>query len=367
MMSDWIAFRIGLCGLAVLLITVGACERNPARPPESPPPAAKRESPPARSSLPDMLGPAPLAPRLPPGVDDRDDPDAPAALPRSYDVAGWVKDQPVRVARPDELAAIVAHATVRAAIESYRLQSAARCVYRYNPGTEGAPLRLDVLWFQMVDPDDAFGLFSAMAPPLRNANADGSLTAEHEGSDGGIRLFGWQGHVCLHMTVLSDDESDTLAGAARSLRARILFSIPRADPPALLRILPRENRLPGHEWLLRGSAAMRLLGTETLPAIPPETLDTVLGLDGNAVLAVAAYETEPNEPPNYVWIAEYADDSQANRAVERYRARLDAPQDGIDQDTLLGDRSGRYVIGTWTVEQESVQHILPRIAAGLPP
>jgi len=114
---------------APLLFMSAACENKPPSSPAPPPSATKRTSPPARSDpgVVDVSSPQP-----PPSVDDRDAPGAPAALPRSYTIAGWIKHEPVRVVRPGELASLIADPTARAALESYRLESVAHCVYRYG-------------------------------------------------------------------------------------------------------------------------------------------------------------------------------------------------------------------------------------------
>lgn len=350
-----------------LLLAAAACERDTPSSPPFPPSATKRASPPARAT-PALVPSVPDAAsiRLPPGADDRDAPNAPAILPRSYDMAGWIKHEPVRVALPNELALLIADDGVRAAMESFLLKSVAHCVYRYAPPDTTAPLLLDVLWVQALDSDDAFGLFSVLAAPPRGLNADGSQTAERRDSDNTFRLFGWQGTVCMQMTVLSDDSRATLAAAARLLRAKLLFSVPRADPPELLRRLPREQLLPEREWLVRKAVALQLPGAAELPAVAPQALDAVLGLDGDVLLAIAAYEVAPGETPNYVWVAQYPEPATAAEAIERYQARLDQPGDDVDRNTMLAGPRQRYIAGTWTADQESVQHLLPRLLATLP-
>ncbi|HOW18612.1 MAG TPA: hypothetical protein PLC79_06210, partial [Phycisphaerae bacterium] len=302
--------------MSLLLSMVPACERGGPPASSAPPPATKRAYPPARIEPPGAADDIGLAP----GADERDAPNAPAVLPRSHEFAGWVKHEPVRVAGPDGLDSLISDGMLRKAMNSYRIKSVAHCVYRYVPPVETTPLLLDVLWVEAFDPDDAFGLFSVMAPPPRGLNADGSQTAERRLADGPLQLFGWQGTVCVRMTAAADDDHATLAAAARILRARLLFSVPRADPPELLRLLPRDHLLPEREWLVRKAVALQLPGADELPAIEPERLDALLGLDGRVWLAVAAYEVAPAEPPNYVWVARYPDSASAQQAFERYQA-----------------------------------------------
>ncbi len=360
-----LAREIGLrcVGLGLLLSAAPACERGGPPPASPPPPATKRAYPPARIEPPPAAEDVGLAP----GADDRDAPNSPAVLPRSHEFAGWVKHAPVRVVSPEALDSLIGDETLRRAMNSYRLKLVAHCVYRYVPPEEAAPLLLDVLWAEAFDPDDAFGLFSVMAPPPRGLNADGSQTAECRLADGPLKLFGWQGVVCVRMTAEADDDRATLAAAARILRAKLLFSIPRADPPELLRLLPRDRLLPEREWLVRKAVALQLPGAAELPAVASDRLDALLGLDGRVWLAVAAYEVAPAEPPNYVWIARYPDAAAAAQAFERYQAELDQPQDEVDRNTMLAGPRGRFVAGTWTADQESVQHLLPRLLPLLPP
>jgi hypothetical protein len=310
--------------------------------------------------------PTPEVKPLPPGADDRDAPNAPAVLPRSYDIAGWVKQEPVRVAPPDKLALLVADEGLRTVMESYRLTLVARCVYRYASQDATAPLLLDVIWVEANDADDAFGLFSVMAAPPRGLNADGSQTAERKDADGALRLFGWQGNVFAQMTALSDDDRGTLTAAARMLRAKLLFSVARADPPELLRSLPRDHLLPEREWLVRRAVALKSPGAGELPPVDPAALDAALGLDGDVLLAIAGYEAAQGESPNYVWVARYGDSDGAMRAAERYQGLLDAPKNEVDRNTMVAGPQRQFLAGTWTADQESIQHLLPRLLAALP-
>jgi len=79
----------------------------------------------------------------------------------------------------------------------------------------------------------------------------------------------------------------------------------------------------------------QLARTADLPPIDPEALDATLGLDGDALLAIVAYEVAPEESPNYVWVTQYSEPAKAAEAAERYRARLSQPLDETDRTTVL--------------------------------
>ena len=50
----------------------------------------------------------------------------------------------------------------------------------------------------------------------------------------------------------------------------------------------------------------------------------------------------------------------------RYRAHLDRSTDPAAADTMLAMPKGRYLIGTWSAEEESISRLLPRIRQRLP-
>ena len=62
----------------------------------------------------------------------------------------------------------------------------------------------------------------------------------------------------------------------------------------------------------------------------------------------------------------YETTAAARKAYQRYRKHIDNATDAAAGNTMITAPKGRFLLGTWTAEQESTAHALPRIGALLP-
>ncbi len=295
-------------------------------------------------------------PAGPIAADAQDDLDAPRALPRSYELAGWVKTAPVAVALPQDAGRLVEDGRTRELLSLFTIDRVARCRY------ERGPLKADVLLISTPAPADAFGIFSLLAPvPLRPAR-DQSMRATWTAGESTV-MAAWQGQTCIDVTV--SGPADELASAG-PLLDRIVFNLPAADPPLLLQVIPEDRLADTRMWLVRSAHALRLADHRVLRELDAGRMNDQLGLDGKVLLNVAAISVDPGEPPNLIWLAEYADAAAAKAVHERYAKLLEAPSGELDSNTLLGDPRGALVFGSWAADQESVQRLLPRLRQALP-
>lgn len=370
---------------AVILLTLAACRDS--KPPSSRRPTTAPTAPDPRSILsgraawpglpaPDAARGAPWTTAPVPAATAPAPQDAMASVPvvlrRAERVGAWRRQGPVRVEPAGDLAAVVRDERARRALATFRLARVCDALYHFGPSERGAddtatPPALDVVWFEAETSDDAFGVFSALAPPPRTNVADGSRVAEHTQRNGWRALFGWNGTVCVSVTLLAPDASDEIQAAARDLRAALLLDVPRADPPELLRAMPVDGRRPGCEWWMRSAEVLALPGAAGLKTPAPDVLGRLLGLDGRAALAITAYDAAPGEPPAILWAVRYADAEAAGAAEARYEAHLATSTASADRNTRLGGVFGRHLVGTWTADQESIANRLPRLRESLSP
>ena len=97
-----------------------------------------------------------------------------------------------------------------------------------------------------------------------------------------------------------------------------------------------------------------------------EQIDKLLGLNRDTLMAVAHYPGQAGGGPNRPWLVRYDGAEEARAAHQRYRAYLNRSTDPAAADTPLATLKGRYLIGTWSAEEESISRLLPQIRQRLP-
>jgi hypothetical protein len=312
----------------------------------------------------------------PVGVDAQDDPQAPRALPESNDLPGWIKTRPIRVAGPGQFKSLLADPALLEAAGTFRVGRVAACTY------ESPPARAEALLFEMGSPEDAFGLFSVITrqPGLRVRPEDGMMIERRQAADA-LTVTGWQGKHCLVVSV-SGSTADAQQRRADWLARRILFGLPSADPPFILRAIPPVMLADGKVWMVRKTEALRHTALPALARVAAADLDEVLGLTGSEKLWIAAVgkratELESSVTPasgpadtpstaHLVWIVQYAGDGPARQAYQRYQQVLASPGTDLDRQTILREPRGPYLAGSWTAAAESADPLLPALMDILP-
>jgi hypothetical protein len=292
------------------------------------------------------------------GKDAEDHPDAPRALPRSSEVQGWIKMQAVEVAGGEEMTQFVEDPAVRRVLAPFKFARLARATYRCpNAAAE-------VLLAEGVAPEDALGAFS-----LANGGApcatrvDGSLQASLPG-DGKAVLIAWQGNAFLRLEYTLEQEAG-LRDCER-LASRTVFGLPMTEPPLLMRAVKEVPQEHCQCWFVRSAAVLRQQDNPRLRQIDPAALDSRLGLGGDAVLSVVAVEPTRGAAPIIIWLAEYATADEAKGAADRYTRAISSAPQGLDAVTHVGEPRGRFVIGTWTADQEAARNMVNMLREVLP-
>lgn len=384
-------FSAGVLLLAILGLVFPACREEPPPPPPSETPAETTPAatpgpvslrpPPTPSPKPQPIGATPgdttgagpqgstdtglpggtRTPRaaLPPGADGRDAPGSPNFLPRSGDLDGWVKVEPVVAADATQVARIVS-ADAAARLKNFALDSAAACTYGFYHGG-GEPLMIRLVAYSARSPDDGYGIATILSNAPQSESCGGLCRVE---SQPRTRYVVWQGRVAIDAT--ADRGGDVGRDDLRRFLLHIVSRIPRENPPAITLAMPTATSLPGRQWLVRHLAALdpRQIGLN--PPLDFGQMSNLLGLGSQTLMYVGSHELRGARRPNTVWIVQYPSAiaaRDAHRRIERFLA--DNPS-AAWQSTNVLKPVGRFLVGTWTAEEESLQSIMPKIAAVLP-
>jgi hypothetical protein len=139
-----------------------------------------------------------------------------------------------------------------------------------------------------------------------------------------------------------------------------------AEPPLLMRAVKEVPQEHCQCWFVRSAAVLKLQDNPRLRQIDPATLDSRLGLDGRAVLSVVAVEQTRGAAPIIIWLAEYAQADDAKAAADRYAKAVSSDPQGLDAVTHVGQAKGRFLIGTWTADQEAARNMVNLLREVLP-
>lgn len=289
-----------------------------------------------------------------------DDPAVPVAFPG--EVAGWVKAEPARAVLGRELDEVLTDPDRLARWQPFNLAMVATSRYQRDAASGVQTARVYLV--QAHDAEDAYGLFSVESVAASSVAANAVIRVDtREGSD----LSAWKGRFFLRVSATftgSGPQRDEAVKACRDLVERIRFALPDADPPAILDVMPPIGTSGPDRWLVRSTRS--LIGTAGAVTSTSDSIDELLGLNRDTLMAVARYPGQAGGGPNRPWLVRYDGAEEARAAHRRYRAYLDRSTDPAAADTMLATPKGRYLIGTWSAEEESISRLLPRIRQRLP-
>jgi len=97
-------------------------------------------------------------------------------------------------------------------------------------------------------------------------------------------------------------------------------------------------------------------------------MNHLLQLGPNVKFALAAFTIENWTGPDVIWIAQYPSREQALAVYNAYRQvlREAPPERKLPGNTMLMAPQGSYLLGCWTLEAESLVHLMPEIRKHLP-
>ncbi|MBN2561369.1 MAG: hypothetical protein JXQ75_10615 [Phycisphaerae bacterium] len=293
------------------------------------------------------------------GADDKDDPRAPACLPKSYDVGQWFKHEPVRVTDPSGLIQVMT-ANEAERFGHFRVDLAARCAYAMK-GSDGSTAQTQVLLVEAQSPEDAYGLMTCQSASRETADVGGETRVDRGEA---LHFHCWQGRSYVH--VWTEPPAVASAEEVLPLLRHIVGRIPREDRPELLEAIPRDQKDTGQRWLVRSLLSLSPDAFDL--ARPPDLkkVNELLDLGNVAFMCIAAYEMPQARQPNVVWLVRYLSKDDAEAAYARYSAFISQAAGPATESTNLLRPHGPFLIGTWTAEEESLQYMMPRIKQLLP-
>ena len=336
MSNRWIAGRLGRLVSGLLLVAVG-CKDEPS-PPATPPTAPP--SPPAKPAI--------------VGVDEQDDPNAPLYFPKSNEVLTWVKVKPVASAVPGELDTLKLTVVPPARLGGYNIQRATTATYRRTINGQE-----QTAWVELVQarsPTDALGILTVSKawPPM--AAAPGLLGVADTLSTAG--LLEAKGNCWVAITGPEAGQGGW-GEAARALMDRILFDVPQQPSPSgpwELLIGEADN-----VWIVRSAASLPLTLREQIGIDNAGRIDSVLGLNKDRLMVVAAYTKPTLRRPNFVWLVAYDTPADALAAHGRVAAHLETSTTPLGARSMVAKPMGRYLAGSWSAEEESILMTLTRL------
>lgn len=347
----------------VLLLSVVACREQPTIPAAAPaatPSAVEPVPGPAEVSPPKPAAPPPRAgapaAREVGGVDDQDDLDTPVCLPKSGTGGPWVKAEPVRVVDNTRLGELLTKPEA-AGFVRFRIVSAARCAYVVQTGAS-PPGQVRVLLIETEGADDAFGLLTCQSQSSETLPVGGETRVERQGS---LHLHCWHGRCYLRLWTVAT--APAALADMQGLLNRIVENLQPADPPDILAAWSDDpsDRL----YLVRHLAS---LSPDPLVPLTPSELQAVnelLGLGPETLMSIVVYHAPGAKRANVVWVVRYPDMKFAEIAYSRYTKHLGQATGRTWESSNLMPPRGRHLLGTWTIEEESLQYRMPAAAERL--
>lgn len=287
-----------------------------------------------------------------------DDPDSPIAFPQSEDLQNWAKVAPVRTATPSEAGKLLNEDDLVRLIRTFHTKKVATSTYQHVQG------RARVLFVEAQEPEDAFGLFSLLAPQEWAFAPDRSIRSEKL-KDQVKTVYGWQGRSFVRIR-LSGPLSKETNGTLDRILDHLLFFAPSEDPPILVRLLPPEKLARSKIWVVRELKALRLADIHPLQDFELATLGERLQLNGQNLATIAAIETPRDDGRNVIFIVRYATSTAAHHAYENYKKAMETDFIPLDKQTLPFEPKGKYFLGSWTAGPESIQGMLLQLRQTLP-
>ncbi|MBN1347288.1 MAG: hypothetical protein JXQ73_31650 [Phycisphaerae bacterium] len=295
----------------------------------------------------------------PGGVVEQDAPDAPPFLRRAELASNWVKHKAVETGVPGKWDGIIP-AKIAPLIAPYQIKQVATCEYARSKAPE---LVAELLSIEAHRCEDACGIFSVLATG-ELSKEQGQLARTDKRGKSWVRHI-WRGRHYLRVTVPNGGGGVGAGEACEPLIQQVTLLIPDSAPPELTEALPRPGLDSEGVWLIRDWISLTGPGASELKPLPSRQTSALLGLDKDSLMAIATYRVKGATRPNRVWVVQYDSPDQAKEAYKRYSTFLRGPAGPEADSTMLLAPRGKYLVGTWTAEEESLAPVLPKLQSNL--
>ncbi len=296
-------------------------------------------------------------------ADDKDDLRFALLYPESKKVAEWIKTVPVTGGGADKLKSLIPE--LADILAPYAIENISMTQYEriYKGDTEKVRCWL----IRAENSDDAYGMFSVSCKGV-----DSSQIGDAMRTDGTSGIFSVKG-VYFGIFRAEGKNKEHLKKGFERLAAKIMFEIAsQGNPPMLVQLLTTEDMPDATVLFMRNLISMNgPAGKDIVKAIgldDIEAMNKLLELGKTVDFAVASYENENWPGIDVLWIAKYPTAKQAMRVYVKYRKilRNASPDSKLHENTLLKAPRGRFLLGCWTMETESLGHLIGRVYEHLP-
>jgi hypothetical protein len=297
-------------------------------------------------------------------ADARDDASYVGFFPPSNKIEGWVKTSPVRGGDASRIGDFLPD--LARVLSSFSAKSIAAAQYERVFNTDVETVK--VIMIQAGSKKDAYGMMS-VACPGNDILKPGEVRREVSGTQ--VCLV--KGDYFMIFSGSTEADETHLQEGMENLMAKIAFEIPeRAEIPMVVQVfqtekMPAATTLYMHDFTgIEGPAGERILsivGAENV-----DRLNQLLALNPEVEVGVAVYTKNKWIGPDVIWLIKYPDRDKAIEVHNRYRdvVRKSAAADKLMSNTFFKAPRGRFLLGTWTAECESLAHLTNDIEKYLP-
>ena len=296
-------------------------------------------------------------------ADDKDDLRFTLLYPESKKIAGWIKTEPVIGGGPEKIETLLPD--LADILKPYAIENVSATQYEriYNGKREKVRCWL----IRARNSDDAYGMFSVSCK-----GADSSEIGDAMRTDGAKSIFSVKG-VYFGIFKAEGEDIKHLKDGLTLLAAKIMFEIAsQGNIPMIVQFLTTEDMPEATVLFVRnlismnGPAGKDILKNIGLTDI--KSMNKLLELSKDVDFAVAIYRNKEWPGPDVIWIAKYPTAKQALRVYKNYRKTLQnvSSNNKLNENTLLKAPRGRFLLGCWTMETESLGHLMGKVYEHLP-
>jgi hypothetical protein len=329
-----------------------------------PAPAPQAQQPQTPQPKPEMRVVREPLPELVP-ADAQDNARFASLFPKSNKIDGWVKTYAVRGGDRSLIGDYLPK--LQPIFSPYAVDSIATVQYQrvYEDNVE----TVKIVLIRAASRSDAYGMMSVSCPgpdifstgEIRRQVQPGQICMI-KGNYFGIFAGSTEAQGRSHLT----EGMDRLVG-------KVAFEIPeRAEVPMVVQVFQSEQMPPATILFLRnlsslegpaGRNIIELVGMTDL-----ERMNSLLQLGEKVDFSVAVFENNQWLSPNVVWLAKYPTREKAMEVYNNYRDMLKkaSKDDRFLRNTFFKAPRGRYFLGVWTMETESMARLTNKIEKYLP-
>lgn len=207
---------------------------------------------------------------------------------------------------------------------------------------------------------DAYGMLSVASPSADLIKVGVVCRVDPDDKD----MYILRGKYLGVFRGTSQSKGSEFAKAMELLAGKVMFELPgRGGAPNLVSLFLTEGLPSARTFYIRDLVAMRGPGgrdiLDAIGMVQTDKFTTALQLGAKTEFVVAAFDVENWETPDVIWIARYPSHEAAMKAYSAYRLLMKkSSSDRLTQNTLIKEPRTTYLFGCWTMDAESLVHLM---------